>query len=56
MNEKQLQKAIENKIGGKTDAEQESFSLKTKEKHEHGKHPNSIKNLKPYKKGETGKA
>ena len=23
-------------------------------KHKHGKHPNSIKNLKPYKKGETG--
>ena len=28
--------------------------IKTKKSHEHGKHPNSIKNLKPYKKGETG--
>ena len=54
MNEKQLKKAIEHEMGCKTKGEQEDFSLKTKKSHEHGKHPNSIKNLKPYKKGETG--
>ena len=54
MNDKQLKKAIEHEMGCKTKGEQEDFSLKTKKSHEHGKHPNSIKNLKPYKKGETG--
>ena len=54
MNDKQLKKAIEHEMGCKTTGEQEDFSLKTKKSHEHGKHPNSIKNLKPYKKGETG--
>ena len=29
-------------------------SLKTEKKHEHGKHPNSIKNLKPYETGQSG--
>ena len=28
-------------------------SLKTEKKHEHGKHPNSIKNLKPYETGQS---
>ena len=54
MNDKQLKKAIEHEMGCKTEGEQDDFSLKTKKSHEHGKHPNSIKNLKPYKKGETG--
>ena len=54
MNEKQFKKAIEHEMGCKTEGEQDDFSLKTKKSHEHGKHPNSIKNLKPYKKGETG--
>ena len=39
MNDKQLKKAIEHEMGCKTTGEQEDFSLKTKEKHEHGKHP-----------------
>ena len=55
MNKKLSKKAaIELEIGCKTEGEQDDFSLKTKKNHEHGKHPNSIKNLKPYKKGETG--
>ena len=37
-----------------TGDEQDESSLTTENKHKHGKHPNSIKNLKPYKKGESG--
>ena len=36
-----------------TGHEQDESSLTTENKHKHGKHPNSIKNLKPYKKGES---
>ena len=28
--------------------------LRTEKMHEHGKHPNSIKNLKPYETGQSG--
>ena len=38
----------------KTGGEHGNFSLTTEKKHKHGKHPNSIKNLKPYEKGESG--
>ena len=38
----------------KTASEQDGFSLKTEKKHKQGKHPNSIKNLKPYETGQTG--
>ena len=54
MNEKQLKKAIAFELGRKTGAEQEASSLKTEKKHEHGKHPNSIKNLKSYEIGQSG--
>ena len=37
----------------KTDANTEESSFMA-EKHEHGKHPNSIANLKPYGKGVSG--
>ena len=37
----------------KTDDKTEESSFMT-EKHEHGKHPNSIANLKPYGKGVSG--
>ena len=38
----------------KTEGKQDESSLKTEKKHQHGKHPNSIKNLKPFEKGESG--
>ena len=38
----------------KTAAKQDESSLKTEEIHEHGKHPNSISNLKPFPKGISG--
>ena len=54
MNEKKLKKDIAFELAEKTGGEQEDLSLKTEKKYEHGKHPNSIKNLKPYEKGESG--
>ncbi len=38
----------------KTGVKQEASSLKTEKKHKQGKHPNSIKNLKPYETGQSG--
>ena len=38
----------------RTSSEQEESSLKTKKQHEHGKHPHSLANLKPYEKGVSG--
>tara|TARA_A100001011_G_scaffold212414_2_gene220643 strand:+ start:3241 stop:3615 length:375 start_codon:yes stop_codon:yes gene_type:complete len=38
----------------KTEGKQQQSPFKTKDTYEHGKHPNSIANLKPYKKGESG--
>ncbi len=38
----------------KTAAKQDESSLRTEEIHEHGKHPNSISNLKPFPKGISG--
>ena len=37
----------------KTDDKTEESSF-TAEKHEHGKHPNSLANLKPFEKGISG--
>ena len=37
----------------KTDGKTEESSL-TAQKHEHGKHPNSLANLKPFEKGISG--
>ena len=54
MNEKQLKKAIAFELAQKTGGKQEESSFKKEKKHEHGKHPNSINNLKPYEKGQTG--
>ena len=38
----------------KTGGEKDKYSLKTEKKYKHGKHPNSIKNLKPYVAGQSG--
>ena len=54
MNKAQLNKAIAFELGRKTVAEQNESSLKTEKNHEHGKHPNSLKNLKPYETGQSG--
>ena len=36
------------------DEKKENFTINTEEKAEHGKHPNSLKNLKKWEKGESG--
>ena len=40
--------------GCKTGGEQEESPLTAEKIHEHGKHPNSLANLKPYEKGVSG--
>ncbi|SVE23661.1 uncharacterized protein METZ01_LOCUS476515 [marine metagenome] len=41
------------KKGNKNNGENDDSSF-TAEKHKHGKHPNSLANLKPYEKGVSG--
>ena len=45
---------MDNQPRCKTEAEQDESSLTTEKTHEHGKHPNSLANLKPYEKGVSG--
>ena len=54
MKSKDIKKAIEHELSKETGGEFVKTSLKTKENYQHGKHPNSLANLKPYKKGVSG--
>ena len=53
-----MNKKLSNKtvieLACKTGGEKQASSFRTEKKHEHGKHPNSIKNLKPYETGQSG--
>ena len=51
---KKLSKKTAIELACKTGGEKQASSLRTEKKHEHGKHPNSIKNLKPYETGQSG--
>ena len=42
------------KKGNKNNGENDDSSFTAEKTHEHGKHPNSLANLKPYKKGVSG--
>ena len=54
MKKRQLKKAIAFELAEETVAKQDDSSIRTEKKHEHGKHPNSLKNLKPYETGQSG--
>ena len=59
MNKKDIKKAIAHDLAKstadrKTTGKQDESSLRTEEIHEHGKHPNSIANLKQFEKGISG--
>ena len=51
---KKLSKKTVIELACKTGGEKQASSFRTEKKHEHGKHPNSIKNLKPYETGQSG--
>tara|TARA_Y100000310_G_C20303113_1_gene632755 strand:+ start:178 stop:534 length:357 start_codon:yes stop_codon:yes gene_type:complete len=42
------------KKGNKNNGENDDSSFTAEKTHEHGKHPNSLANLKPYEKGVSG--